>query len=88
MGAMSGIQQAMMAALQSAAANLPPEIQENILQIGQKVAMFQAQLDRIEQQNADIIRLLSTTGKPNGTAHAIDDQSGGDVARLSGPSGA
>lgn len=97
MGALSGLQQAAIAAIQQAmgsmdipamlkqaAENLPPEIQENVLQIGQKVASFQAQLDRIEAQNQYIISLLQQE-KPNGqAARAIEDASGGNVERLSG----
>jgi hypothetical protein len=70
MGAMSGIQQAIVAAIKTAAENLPPEIQENILQIGQKVAMFQAQLDRLEAGQAEIISLLILKGTANGSEHA------------------
>lgn len=89
MGALSGIQQAMLAALKAAAENLPPEIQENILQIGQKVASFQTQLDRIEASQTIIISLL-TKGKgiENGTlatdGAGIDNEGRRDVAGIPG----
>lgn len=76
----SGIQQAMMAALKSAAENLPPEIQENILNIGQKVASFQAQLDAIQRQNDLIISLLQK-GVENGRSEiSIRDLPGANGA--------
>lgn len=61
--AFSGIQQAMMAALKSAAENLPPEIQENILNIGQKVASFEMQLTAIAAKQDLIISLLQKDAK-------------------------
>lgn len=76
MGALSGIQQAMLAALKAAAENLPPEIQENILQIGQKVASFQTQLDRIEASQAIIISLLQGKDLPNGPEREFPELAG------------
>lgn len=69
----SGIEMMALSLLPKLLANLPPEIGEQIGQIGQTVAGFKAQLDRIENQNRLIIAHLNIPAvteiierKPNG----------------------
>jgi hypothetical protein len=56
---MNAIEMAVKAMLEKALTNLPPEITATIGQIGQTVAGFKAQLDRIENQNRLIIARLN-----------------------------
>jgi len=55
---MNALEMAASAMIQKMLANLPPEIQANIGQIGKVVSGLQAQLDRIENQNRLIISAL------------------------------
>lgn len=56
---LSGLHQAAVAVLKQAAENLPPEIKDNILQIGRVVADFKVQLDRIEARQVEILKHLT-----------------------------
>ena len=56
---MNAVEMMMKTMLDKALANLPPEVTNTIGQIGQTVAGFKAQLDRIENQNRLIIARLN-----------------------------
>lgn len=59
---MNALEMAASAMIQKMLANLPPEIQANIGQIGKVVSGLQAQLDRIENQQRLIMAHLEIPG--------------------------
>lgn len=71
---MNAIEMAAKAMIEKAIANLPPEVLGTIGQIGQTVASFKAQLDRIENQQRLIMAHLNIPGdtQPNGELKGID----------------
>ncbi len=72
---MNAMEMAMKAMIEKAIANLPPEVLGTIGQIGQTVAGFKDQLDRIEYQQRLIMAHLNIPGdtqphgKPKGLEH-------------------
>lgn len=90
-GVKSGAQWAVESMMANLMKNLPPEIVEKIGQIGENVASFKAQLDRIEQQNKVILDLLAglnldtmaiAKGINNGHERTGDERGSGDAQSL------
>lgn len=79
---MNAIQMAVTAALKNMMGNLPPEINDMIGQIGKSVASFGAQLDRIEQQNRDILNALERTRNVEESGRHVGDEGNGRTAAL------
>lgn len=59
MAVLSGLQQMAANMLRDLIGNLPPEIKQNIDNIGQTVLAFKAQMDRIEANQQTIISALN-----------------------------
>lgn len=74
----NAIQMAITAAVKQAMGNLPPEIVETIGQIGGTVTSFKAQLDRIENQNREILSALERIEHGSGPEkqHGSNDRIG------------
>lgn len=76
---MNAIQMAIKSAIESAIGNLPPEVMQNIGQIGATVAGFKAHLDRIENQNRmimDHLGISETTATKEIENHAGSRENG------------
>jgi hypothetical protein len=87
---MNAIEMAAKAMIEKIVGNLPPEVLANIGQIGQTVAGFKAQLDRIENQNRLIIAHLNIPAGADLTRHEPPreyDNAGSGIRNGSGPIG-